>query len=317
MRYMVRRFYEHALQIRIYRSNYTTHPKCVKVRVFSRAFIGIFVYTNCFMETGNKLQELAQKISLLSQQPVLNQLEQDLLRSYLLQMYDALLHPSEATEQKHPPVEESQPEITEIIPVAEEAVPLINDIPAIQEERTEEVLITTKQETEVVSSEMPEAVDLFSLSGIEEPEPIVEPVINELMESREPVIVTAPEAEEKKAAIPKNVIQLISSEKVDEEKLKDRIAPDQKTLADKMLLTPIDNIKSQITLNKKVAYIIGLFNQESEDYNKALDQLNTADNLQDALNTFHMLRTRYNWKPELDLARELEQLVRRRYTTSA
>jgi len=316
MRDMVRWFYEHALQIRIYRSNYTTRPKCVKVRVFSRAFIGIFVYTNCFMETGNKLQELAQKISLLSQQPVLNQLEQDLLRSYLLQMYDALLHPSVATEQKHPPIEESQPEITEIIPVAEEAVPLINDIPAIQEERTEEVLIT-KQETEVVSSEIPEVVDLFSLPDAEESEPIVEPVINEVVESRESIIVIAPEAEEKKAAIPRNVIQLISSEKIDEEKLKDRIAPDQKTLADKMLLTPIDNIKSQITLNKKVAYIIGLFNQESEDYNKALDQLNTADNLQDALNTFHMLRTRYNWKAELDLAKELEQLVRRRYTTSA
>lgn len=108
----------------------------------------------------------------------------------------------------------------------------------------------------------------------------------------------------------------MTSEKADEEKLIDRITQEQKTLADKMQITPIDNIKSHITLNKKVAYIIGLFNQESEDYNKALDQLNTADNLQDALNTLHMLRTRYNWKADLDLAKELEQLVRRRYTTS-
>lgn len=108
-------------------------------------------------------------------------------------------------------------------------------------------------------------------------------------------------------------------EEVEEEELtlNEKISKtaEKKSFLDRMMLTPIDNIKSHITLNKKVAFIIGLFNQESEEYNKAIDQLNTADNLQAALDIYHMLKTRYSWNPEQDLVKELEMLVRRRFSS--
>lgn len=259
------------------------------------------------METSIQLRELAQKIATLTAQPVLTMLEQDLLRSYLLQMYDALVNQVAPPSKEVAPAQKQDEPVAEVIVEQELIVPIINDIPVESSESS--MPGEPEKEEEVI-----EALNLFSSTGsvteeieISETGTVVEP-------EEEQVIL--PVAEAPKTATPQNVIELLTSEKADEEKLIDRITQEQKTLADKMQITPIDNIKSHITLNKKVAYIIGLFNQESEDYNKALDQLNTADNLQDALNTLHMLRTRYNWKADLDLAKELEQLVRRRYTTS-
>jgi organic radical activating enzyme len=256
------------------------------------------------METSIQLRELAQKITILTGQPVLTTLEQDLLRSYLLQMYDAVVN--QAGNSQSAPQKLDKPS-AEVIMKQELVVPVINDIPVSQNE------IYLPQEPEI-EEEIVEALNLFSSYSfetekveIDDAESVIEP-----KEEKE----VSKVSEVTKITSPKNVIELLKSENADEEKLIDRIAQEQKTLAHKIQITPIDNIKSHITLNKKVAYIIGLFNQESEDYNKALDQLNTADNLQDALNTMHTLRSRYNWKPDLDLAKELEQLVRRRYTTS-
>lgn len=259
------------------------------------------------METSIQLRELAQKIATLTAQPVLTAFEQDLLRSYLLQMYDALVNQIAPAGNQVPAPQKQDEPVADVIVKHELVIPVINDIP---DESSESSLpLEPEMEEEVI-----EALNLFSSTGSVTEEPEISEIVPVVEAAEEPEVL--PVAEATKTTTPQSVIELLTSEKADEEKLIDRITQEQKTLADKMQITPIDNIKSHITLNKKVAYIIGLFNQESEDYNKALDQLNTADNLQDALNTLHMLRTRYNWKADLDLAKELEQLVRRRYTTS-
>lgn len=259
------------------------------------------------METSIQLRELAQKIATLTAQPVLTAFEQDLLRSYLLQMYDAIVNQvTTPSKEAMPPQKQDEP-VADVIVEQELVVPVINDIPVERSEPSS--AHEPEKEEEVI-----EALNLFSSSGSITEEIEISETISVVEPEEEQVILSMEESP--KTTTPQSVIELLTSEKADEEKLIDRITQEQKTLADKMQITPIDNIKSHITLNKKVAYIIGLFNQESEDYNKALDQLNTADNLQDALNTLHMLRTRYNWKADLDLAKELEQLVRRRYTTS-
>jgi hypothetical protein len=259
---------------------------CVKLAVCRKAASFIFAYTLSGMETNDTLRNLAQMISSLSAKPSLNALEKDLLRSYLLRMYDALY-------EAEPAVETGLPSLGETLIPKEKTVPALDEISAVPDEAMEE------EEEQMHENQ----TDLFPAQD--------EPLKNE-------PAAEAPEEEGKKESAPQAELPAAESVKPREQEdgmtLNERMAREKNTLADKLMFTPIENIKSHITLNKKVAFIIGLFNQESDDYNRAIDQLNDADNLQDALDTFHGLKNRYGWNAEQDLVRELEALVRRRYS---
>lgn len=252
-----------------------------------------------------KATDLIKKISegLSSAHFSLNLIEKDLLRKQCLELYEQLLmldvQPESLLEQAV--VKEKQPE--PVLPVAEVHIeepeekeissPQVPDVTPSSlsfdfTEEVEEVKEEELVETSVNNSEKTIEASVFSQTPVEigTPEPVLEShTIEEVVEQEE----------------------LRLNEKISK-------AADKKLFMDKMMFTPIDNIKSHITLNKKVAFIIGLFNQEGDDYNKAIDQLNTADNLQAALDIYHMLKTRYAWNAEQDLVKELEVLVRRRYS---
>lgn len=252
-----------------------------------------------------KATDLIKKISegLSSAHFSLNLIERDLLRKQCLELYEQLLvldvQPESLLEQAV--VKEKQPE--PVLPVAEVhieeheekevSIPQVPDVTPSSlsfdfTEVVEEVIEEELFDTPANNSEKTIEAPLFSEASVETetPEPVQEShTIEEVVEQEE----------------------LRLNEKISK-------AGDKKLFMDKMMFTPIDNIKSHITLNKKVAFIIGLFNQEGDDYNKAIDQLNTADNLQAALDIYHMLKTRYAWNAEQDLVKELEVLVRRRYS---
>lgn len=255
-----------------------------------------------------KATDLIKKISegLSSAHFSLNLIEKDLLRKQCLELYEQLLMLDAQQESllEQAVVKEKQPE--PVLPVAEVHVeepeekeissPQVPDVTSLSlsfdfTEKVEEVKDEELVEASTDNSEETIEAPLFSEAPVETetPEPVQEShTIEEVVEQEE----------------------LRLNEKISK-------AGDKKLFMDKMMLTPIDNIKSHITLNKKVAFIIGLFNQEGDDYNKAIDQLNTADNLQAALDIYHMLKTRYAWNAEQDLVKELEVLVRRRYSAGS
>ncbi len=84
-------------------------------------------------------------------------------------------------------------------------------------------------------------------------------------------------------------------------------------LADKTIEAPIDNIKSAINLNKKIAFVNELFKENVVEYAKAIEKLNGATGLNEALQAFHELNMQYHWDHNHELVQDLESLIKRRY----
>ncbi|MCK6609440.1 MAG: hypothetical protein L6Q78_00250 [Bacteroidia bacterium] len=76
---------------------------------------------------------------------------------------------------------------------------------------------------------------------------------------------------------------------------------------------PIDNIKSEINLNRKIAFVNDLFAENVVDYAKAIDRMNNASSLQEAMLVFGEYKNQYNWKSDNELVVDLERLIRRRH----
>jgi hypothetical protein len=256
-----------------------------------------------------KATDLIKKISegLSSAHFSLNLIEKDLLRKQCLELYEQLLMLDVQQESLLEQAVQKEKEPEPVLPIAE-----------VHVEEPEEKVISSPQ---VVPDVTPSSLSFDFTEEVEEvkEDELVETPANNPEETIEAPLFSEAFVE---TETPKPVQESHTIEEVVEQeelRLNEKIskAGDKKLFMDKMMFTPIDNIKSHITLNKKVAFIIGLFNQEGDDYNKAIDQLNTADNLQAALDIYHMLKTRYAWNAEQELVKELEVLVRRRYSAGS
>lgn len=98
----------------------------------------------------------------------------------------------------------------------------------------------------------------------------------------------------------------------------ERIAQTQVTvtapIVEKTLEAPIDNIKSAINLNKKIAFVNELFKENVVEYAKAIDRLNNATDSNDAFRIHNELKHQYQWDNTNELVQELERLIRRRFS---
>lgn len=74
------------------------------------------------------------------------------------------------------------------------------------------------------------------------------------------------------------------------------------------------SLKQAINLNKKIAFVNNLFNENTVEYAKAIERLNSASGLHEALRHFSELKHQYNWNNENPLVRDLEQLIEKRYS---
>ncbi len=75
----------------------------------------------------------------------------------------------------------------------------------------------------------------------------------------------------------------------------------------------IDNLKTAITLNKKIAFVNDLFKENVVEYAKAIDKLNNAASLEDALLYLSEYKRAYNWEGTNQLVSDLEGLIKRRF----
>lgn len=74
------------------------------------------------------------------------------------------------------------------------------------------------------------------------------------------------------------------------------------------------SLKQAINLNKKIAFVNNLFNENTVEYAKAIEKLNAATGAHEALRYFNELKHQYNWNNENPLVKDLEQLIERRFS---
>lgn len=110
--------------------------------------------------------------------------------------------------------------------------------------------------------------------------------------------------------------KVLSIEKIilpDTERLNDKLK-EKSITSDKSFIEPrIENLKTAITLNRKIAFVNELFKENVVEYAKAIEKLNTSIDRDEAMNYFHELKSQHAWENANALVSELESLVERRY----
>lgn len=75
----------------------------------------------------------------------------------------------------------------------------------------------------------------------------------------------------------------------------------------------IDNLKTAITLNKKIAFVNDLFKENVVEYAKAIDKLNNAGTIEEAMQYLAEYKRTFNWEGTNQLVNDLEGLVKRKF----
>ena len=103
--------------------------------------------------------------------------------------------------------------------------------------------------------------------------------------------------------------------KSDSPSLNDRITSGRhdQTLADRIQLKPISDLKAAIGINEKFQFLNDLFESSSDRYNEAIQLLNACSNSNEANQLFDDLKSRYGWDEQGPAFKRLHEFVVRRY----
>lgn len=99
---------------------------------------------------------------------------------------------------------------------------------------------------------------------------------------------------------PKSLHEKISGDKTD------------KTVAEKIGKSSIQNLKGAIGINDKFLFINQLFKGDLQEYNKAIDKLNTCSTIENATIILDELKTAHNWNVDEEAYQKMEDLVIRK-----
>lgn len=298
----------------------------------------------------SQLYETYQLISKSKQH--FNDLDVALLQQQLLYIYHSLLKVQSQLAQLPANVEEIIPAITEQIiskpePVfattnIEEIKPL--DI-AIAEVETaaitpEEVLapltetvVELETEPETLASveeptepeiKIPE-VEIVEVEETPKPNTLVfdfntntEPTLDDLeklMEEKEKAEEQVPQVQ---ATLPLETPKVEAKPVVEpapELSLLDKLSASMRTpdVYEKIAREQQQSLKQAINLNKKIAFVNNLFNENTVEYAKAIEKLNASTTVHEALRYFNELKHQYSWSNENALVKELEGLIEKRF----
>jgi hypothetical protein len=103
--------------------------------------------------------------------------------------------------------------------------------------------------------------------------------------------------------------------KSDAPSLKDKISfgKNDQSLAERMQLKSISDLKTAIGLNDKFQFINELFEGSADRYSEAVNMLNTCSSANEAGQLFADLKSRYNWDGKNPVFMKLQDFVNRRY----
>ncbi len=210
-----------------------------------------------------------------------------------------------------PPVEPEKPQVV----VAEEtqAEPVIEETVEITEELAPVVIEAPLNLTLDFEN------SVSKLNEITDNEPTLDD-LEKLMEEKENQTVTAetPKIEEQTVVVQTAVTTLEDSAvvPVQEVSVLDKLSAGLRTpdVYEKITKTQQQSLKQAINLNKKIAIVNNLFNENTVEYAKAIEKLNASNSLHEALRYFNELKHQYNWNNENALVKDLEQLIEKRFS---
>ncbi len=251
-----------------------------------------------------KLAAMQSFASMLSVNNAVSDIDRELLKKMCVELYETILHTNAAT-QTIAEVKSEKPVDHPVITVQEETglfanellhqapVTLLNDIP--------EEITPTELPNEV---QQPEEESLTSITPAEpENTPAKDVEVPAEPEVTREVLTETPSNE-------------ISFNKGGDELLHEKIAKTVSGQPDisQKFQSKIESLKSAISLNRKIAFVNDLFKENTVEYAKAIDNLNTATDLNDALRILGELKYMYNWDEHDTLFKEFETLVIKRHS---
>jgi len=284
----------------------------------------------------SQLYETYQLISKSKQ--YFNDLDVALLQQQLLHIYHSLLKVQGQlaqlpNNQKEVDTNLLEPEIKQY--VNEEISPL--DI-AIAEAETVEItpeeVLSPLTETIVELEQEPETLKTIEkhiepevIETIDTPKPNTlvfdfnknaEPTLDDLEKLMEEKEIAEDQAPQVQATLPLETSEVkptLVIEPAPELSLLDKLSASMRTpdVYEKISREQQQSLKQAINLNKKIAFVNNLFNENTVEYAKAIEKLNASNTVHEALRYFNELKHQYSWSNENLLVKELETLIEKRF----
>jgi hypothetical protein len=270
---------------------------------------GLSIYTMSLQHAKillDKINGLYKSVEIDGQ---VSSIERDLMLSYVRQFYEAFLHSDSSV----------------AIPAAPAPKPVVVEAPKIVPPPPAPVVeyIIEKPAPRVVEVAPPVVVPPPAPAMEEVPKPIAPPpppaplVVVEIPRS-EPAPVAPPpplpttvfpEPPKPKAAVKpliKPANERVNQSELFEEKM-------SKELSDKLGETPLDDIRKGMGLNERIIFLNDLFDGNQQEFDTAVNTLNSAGDFTVAKNYLAHLASRFDWSSKEKQARPFIRLVRRRY----
>jgi hypothetical protein len=261
------------------------------------------------------LKQLEELARLLKSYNTADKLHYEILKRKCMDVYERILLLDDLSEfetqtEDNEPVIESNPikaTETDLETVELAAAPLlggiINDVVESETEETiesiQEVKSVVEQEENPIQEFKPYPVPEIQVSVIEDTKEVEQELPKPIEQDLFANVITPPPV-----APPATEVSL-------HEKLSAHM--DQKTMLADKFGRKVENLKSAISLNQKIAFVNILFKENTVEYAKSIERLNQASNIDEALRYFTELKHNYDWENNHELVRDLQQLIEKRF----
>lgn len=274
---------------------------------------------NEMLRLVKQAEDLKVALQQLAEKDTLTLIDRDLLKHKCLLMYEQLL--AAPLKEQEAPLAQEKTEIP--LPVIKPIVEAVAIKPAVVEPIIEPIAAQVVVEPVVVEptvtpTEKPE----FTFPPIIQ-QPLFEEslTLNDLAKAADtPVVKQPPTETELLNTTIDTILEQQQEQKIKtapdpeitlHEKIANAIEPRENLIA--KLSASIPSLKNAINVNLKIALVNQLFNENTVEYVKAIDRLNSCENIHEAMRYFNELKHQYAWDSENHNVRELEQLLTKRY----
>lgn len=117
----------------------------------------------------------------------------------------------------------------------------------------------------------------------------------------------------KEPATPQQPVSRPQQQPQPKRSLNDLLGREDNSLATQFQHSHIDDLSKAISLNDKFLYIKELFKGKGEDFSKAIQKLNSCQNIDDAFQAIDMMKKYYSWDTTASAYLALCDLVRRKF----
>lgn len=195
---------------------------------------------------------------------------------------------------------------------------------AVVELETEPETIASVEEHTEAEIKTPE-VEIVEVEETPKPNTLVfdfnanaEPTLDDLEKLMEEKELAEAEVPQVQATLPLETPKVETKPAVEpapELSLLDKLSASMRTpdVYEKIAREQQQSLKQAINLNKKIAFVNNLFNENTVEYAKAIEKLNASTTVHEALRYFNELKHQYSWSNENALVKELEGLIEKRF----